>query len=78
MEMGRLSFDALQPRPGPQSEAVVRGDRRPDGAFMGLSSGHVRGVNLLLLDGSVSLVTPAIDPKIWKEFARIGSPEKPQ
>jgi type II secretory pathway pseudopilin PulG len=47
-------------------------------AFMGASSGHVRGVNLLLLDGSVSLVTPAIDPKIWKEFARIGSPEKPQ
>jgi prepilin-type processing-associated H-X9-DG protein len=44
---------------------------------MGASSGHVRGVNLLLLDGSVSLVTPAIDPKIWKEFARIGSPEKP-
>jgi type II secretory pathway pseudopilin PulG len=47
-------------------------------AFMGASSGHVRGVNLLLLDGSVSLITPAIDPKIWKELARIGSPEKPQ
>jgi type II secretory pathway pseudopilin PulG len=45
-------------------------------AFMGASSGHVRGVNLLLVDGSVSLVTPAIDPKIWKEFARISSRDK--
>jgi prepilin-type N-terminal cleavage/methylation domain-containing protein/prepilin-type processing-associated H-X9-DG protein len=45
-------------------------------AFMGASSGHVRGVNLLFLDGSVSLVTPAIDPKIWKEFARISLPRK--
>ena len=44
-------------------------------AFMGASSGHVRGVNLLLLDGSVSLVTPAIDPKIWKEFAKIRPPD---
>jgi hypothetical protein len=45
-------------------------------AFIGASSGHVRGVNLLLLDGSVSLVTPAIDPKNWKEFARISPPGK--
>jgi type II secretory pathway pseudopilin PulG len=47
-------------------------------AFMGASSGHVRGVNLLKVDGSVSLVTPAIDPKIWKEFARISPPAKPE
>jgi hypothetical protein len=47
-------------------------------AFMGASSGHVRGVNLLKVDGSVSLVTPAIDPKIWKEFARLSSPGKPE
>ena len=40
-------------------------------AFMGASSGHVRGVNLLLLDGSVTLVTRDIDLKVWKEFARI-------
>jgi hypothetical protein len=44
-------------------------------AFMGASSGHVRGVHLLLLDGSATLVRPAIDPKIWKEFAKIRSPE---
>ncbi len=42
-------------------------------AFMGASSGHVTGVNLLLLDGRVTVVRPSIDLKIWKEFARIGS-----
>ncbi len=41
-------------------------------ALIGASSGHVRGINLLLLDGSVTLVTRGIDPKVWKEFARIG------
>ena len=45
---------------------------------MGASSGHVGGVNLLKVDGSVNLVTPAIDPKIWKEFARISPPAKPE
>jgi type II secretory pathway pseudopilin PulG len=44
-------------------------------AFMGASSGHVRGVNLLLLDGSVTLVRPTINPMVWKEFARIRPPE---
>jgi hypothetical protein len=41
-------------------------------ARMGASSGHQRGVHLLLLDGSVTLVRSAIDEKVWKEFARIG------
>ncbi len=41
-------------------------------AFMGASSGHVPGVNLLLLDGRVIVVHRSIDAKIWKEFARIG------
>jgi hypothetical protein len=40
-------------------------------AFMGASSGHVRGVNLLRLDGSVTLTAPSIAPKIWREFAAI-------
>ena len=44
-------------------------------AFMGSSSGHVRGVNLLMLDGSVKLVLPTIDPVIWKEFATIRDPD---
>jgi hypothetical protein len=42
---------------------------------MGASSGHVRGVHLLLLDGSVTLIRPAIDPKIWREYANVGPPE---
>jgi len=44
-------------------------------AFVGASSGHARGVNLLLLDGSVSLVRTSIDPKVWREFAKIGPAE---
>lgn len=40
-------------------------------AFMGASSGHVRGVNLLKLDGSVTLTVPSIAPKIWRDLAAI-------
>ena len=36
---------------------------------MGASSGHVRGVNLLMLDGSVKLILPTIDRPVWTEFA---------
>jgi Protein of unknown function (DUF1559) len=43
-------------------------------AFMGSSSGHVRGINLLRLDGSVTLTVPSIAPKIWREFAAITEP----
>ncbi len=43
-------------------------------AFIGASSGHVRGVNLLRLDGSVSLTLPSIAPKIWRELATISQP----
>jgi hypothetical protein len=41
-------------------------------AFMGASSGHVRGVNLLRLDGSVSLTVPSIAPAVWRELATVG------
>jgi hypothetical protein len=40
-------------------------------AFMGASSGHVRGVNLLRLDGSVTLTLPSIAPKVWRDLAAI-------
>ena len=40
-------------------------------AYMGASSGHVRGINLLRLDGSVSLIVPTIAPKVWRELAAI-------
>jgi hypothetical protein len=40
-------------------------------AFMGASSGHVRGINLLRLDGSVTLTLPTIAPKVWRDLAAI-------
>ena len=38
-------------------------------AFMGASSGHVSGVNVLFCDGRVRTYTPRIDPKLWREWA---------
>jgi prepilin-type processing-associated H-X9-DG protein len=46
-------------------------------AFVGASSGHVRGVNLLLLDGHVEVVTREIDPNVWKKFATIRTLPRP-
>ncbi len=43
-------------------------------AYMGASSGHTRGVNLLMLDGSVKLVQPSIDSKVWRNFAAVADP----
>ena len=43
-------------------------------ACMGASSGHSRGVNLLMLDGSVKLVLPSIDSKVWRNFAAVADP----
>ena len=37
-------------------------------AFMGASSGHVRGIHLLMMDGSVRVVTETIDPGVWSAF----------
>jgi hypothetical protein len=45
-------------------------------ALMGASSGHVRGLNMLLFDGSVSVVRPTINSTVWREFARINPPER--
>jgi len=59
--------------PGGRLSCIARDGQT---AFMGASSGHTRGVNMLLLDGSVTLVVPTIDPKVWREFAAIGSREK--
>jgi Protein of unknown function (DUF1559) len=55
--------------PGSPSSCIDRDGRS---AFMGASSGHVQGVNLLYLDGRVTVIRPSIDLIIWKEFARIG------
>ncbi|HMF36828.1 MAG TPA: DUF1559 domain-containing protein [Isosphaeraceae bacterium] len=43
-------------------------------AYMGASSGHSRGVNLLMLDGSVKLVLPSIDSQVWRNFAALADP----
>lgn len=57
--------------PGARPSCIANDGRT---AFMGASSGHVRGVNLLRLDGSVTLVVPTIAPKIWREYAAISPP----
>jgi prepilin-type processing-associated H-X9-DG protein len=44
-------------------------------AFMGASSGHTSGVNVLFFDGSTRTFTPTIDPKVWREWATV--PEGP-
>ena len=73
LDMVRLPPYPLQSCPPLEFASLVSGGRWQDGLH-GASSGHVRGINLLLLDGSVTLVTREIDPKVWKEYARIGPP----
>jgi prepilin-type processing-associated H-X9-DG protein len=58
--------------PGAQPSCVAEDGQT---AFMGASSGHGRGVNLLLLDGSVTLVTREIDPRVWKRYATVNARE---
>src|SRR5271157_3869422 len=60
---------ALQPG-SPLSCVALDGES----AYMGASSGHSRGVNLLMLDGSVKLVLPSIDSKVWRNFAALADP----
>jgi prepilin-type processing-associated H-X9-DG protein len=49
--------------------SCIAGDHRK--AFMGASSGHTSGVNVLLFDGSARTFTPTINPKIWREWATV-------
>jgi hypothetical protein len=60
---------ALQP--GSPLSCVALGGQS---AYMGASSGHNRGVNLLMLDGTVKLVQPSIDSKVWRRFAVVADP----
>ncbi len=60
---------ALQPG-SPLSCVALDGES----AYMGASSGHIRGVNLLMLDGTVKLVLPSIDSKVWKDLATVPEP----
>jgi hypothetical protein len=38
---------------------------------MGVSSGHVEGIQMLKLDGSVQAVTRAIEAGVWRRFGGI-------
>jgi hypothetical protein len=62
---------ALTPNAAP---SCVAGDGAS--AFMGASSGHVPGVNVLIFDGSVRTVTTGVAPPVWKALAT-PSPESP-
>lgn len=63
---------AIPPGFGPSLVA-----RDGQSALMGASSGHVRGVHLLLFDGSTRTVAPTIDPKVWKSFATVNGDAAP-
>lgn len=47
-------------------------------AFMGVSSGHADGVNVLICDGSVRTVRPTVASPVWKALATTHSPESPE
>ena len=53
---------------------VARDGRTSD---MGASSGHVAGLNLLMLDGSARVVTPTIAPEVWRAYGSIGPEPEP-
>jgi hypothetical protein len=46
-------------------------------ALMGASSGHTRGVNVLIFDGSVRTVAPTVDLNVWKALATIDGGTRP-
>ncbi|MHC5544417.1 H-X9-DG-CTERM domain-containing protein, partial [Singulisphaera rosea] len=47
-------------------------------AYIGASSGHPDGVNVLNFDGSVKVYTPRVSPKIWRDLATPNAPEAPK
>ena len=60
--------------PGFAPSLVARDGRS---SLMGASSGHVRGVHLLMFDGATRLVAPTINPKVWRSFATVHDDESP-
>lgn len=63
-------------RPPDAAPSCITEDGRS--AFMGASSGHPAGVNVLLFDGSVKVQTPTIDPRIWRALATPGTSAGPE
>jgi type II secretory pathway pseudopilin PulG len=51
------------------SPSCIADDRRS--ALMGASSGHLGGVNVLILDGSVRTYSPRVDPRVWRDLASV-------
>ena len=44
-------------------------------AAMGASSGHLQGVNVLFLDGSVRTVSRTVAPPVWRAMATTNTPD---
>jgi prepilin-type processing-associated H-X9-DG protein len=55
-------------KPGASPSCIEAGGAA---AFMGTSSGHSGGVNVLLFDGAVRTVSPTVDLRIWKALGTI-------
>lgn len=69
-----LYSHALTPGAAP---SCVSQDART--ALMGASSGHPAGVNVLMFDGSVRVVTSTVAPQVWYALATVvGTPPAPQ
>jgi hypothetical protein len=62
-------YNHAAPPSSPES-AVARDGRS---AAMGASSAHVRGLNLLMLDGSAKVIAPSISPEVWQAYGTIGA-----
>ena len=60
--------------PNAPASCIARDGRT---ALMGASSGHVEGVNVLFADLSVRTFTSRVEPRIWREWARLAGPPAP-
>jgi hypothetical protein len=54
--------------PGAEPSCIAADGRT---ARIGASSGHQGGVQVLRGDGSVALVAPRVDPRVWRSLANI-------
>lgn len=57
----------------PPASLVSSVSRDGRSAVMAASSAHVRGVNLLMLDGSAKVVATSISPVVWRAYGTIGA-----
>jgi Protein of unknown function (DUF1559) len=67
-----LYSHALTPNATPS--CIAEGGRT---GLMGASSGHVNRVNTLMMDGSLRVIIPSIDPRIWSGLGTVGRPPDP-